>query len=112
VLVTGEPDEAARLVRTQRPHLVLLDLMPPGRDGVVFMRETSELAELAVIFILGYEREETIVGVRSKPARPTTSPSRFSPRNSPRGSERRFEAAKGLSPSCWENCPSTTSSER
>ena len=59
--VTGEPDEAARLVRTERPHLVLLDLMLPGRDGIEFMRETPELADLPVIFISGYGREETIV---------------------------------------------------
>ncbi|MYA97648.1 MAG: response regulator, partial [Nitrospinae bacterium] len=60
-LVTGEADEAARLVRTERPDLVLLDLMLPGRDGVEFMRETPELSDLPVIIISGYGREETIV---------------------------------------------------
>ena len=60
-LVTGEVDEAARLVRTQRPNLVLLDLMLPGRDGVEFMQEIPELAEVPVIFISGYGREETVV---------------------------------------------------
>ena len=50
-IVTGEVDKAARLVRTERPHLVLLDLMLPGRDGVEFMRKTPELSDLPVIFI-------------------------------------------------------------
>ena len=59
--VAGEPDEAARLVRTERPHLVLLDLVLPGRDGIEFMREVPELADLPVIFISAYGREETIV---------------------------------------------------
>ncbi len=61
MLVTGEVDEAAHLVRTERPHLVLLDLMLPGRDGMEFMRETPKLADMPVIFISGYGREETIV---------------------------------------------------
>ncbi len=61
VHVTGEPEEAARLVRTIKPHLVLLDLMLPGRDGVDLMRETPEFSDLPVIFISGYGREETVV---------------------------------------------------
>ena len=61
VHVTGEPDETARLVRTTKPHLVLLDLVLPGRDGVELMRETPELSGLPVIFISGYGREETVV---------------------------------------------------
>ena len=59
--VTGEPDEAKRLMRTKRPHLVLLDLMLPGLDGIDFMRTVPELAELPVIFISVYGRDETIV---------------------------------------------------
>ena len=35
--------------------------MLPGRDGIEFMRETPELADLPVIFISGYGREETVV---------------------------------------------------
>ena len=60
-LVTGEVEEAERLVWTKRPDLVLLDLMLPGRDGVEFMRETPALSEVPVIFISGYGREETVV---------------------------------------------------
>ena len=59
--VTGELEEAARLVRTKKPHLVLLDLVLPGTDGIEFMLSVPELADLPVIFISGYGRDETIV---------------------------------------------------
>ena len=59
--VTGEPEEVARLVRAKEPHLVLLDLALPGTDGIELMQRVPELADLPVIFISGYGREETIV---------------------------------------------------
>ena len=59
-LVTGDPEEVAGLVRTKRPHLVLLDLMLPGTDGIELMESVPELADLPVIFISGYGRGETV----------------------------------------------------
>ena len=59
-LVTGDPRELSRLVQTEKPRLVLLDLMLPGTDGVELMRTVPELADLPVIFISGYGRDETI----------------------------------------------------
>ena len=59
-LVTGDPQELSRLVETKRPQLVLLDLMLPGTDGIELMQRVPELADLPVIFISGYGREETI----------------------------------------------------
>ena len=59
-LVTGDPEEVAGLIRTERPRLVLLDLMLPGTDGIELMERLSELADLPVIFISGYGRDETI----------------------------------------------------
>ena len=59
-LVTGDPAELADLVRTKRPHLVLLDLMLPGSDGIELLRRVPGLAELPVIFISVYGRDETI----------------------------------------------------
>ena len=59
-LVTGDPGELARLIRTEKPQLVLLDLMLPGTDGVELMQTVPELADLPVIFISGYGRDETI----------------------------------------------------
>ena len=59
-LVTGDPREVSDLVKTKKPHLVLLDLMLPGTDGIELMERLPELADLPVIFISGYGRDETI----------------------------------------------------
>ena len=59
-LVTGDPLDLARLVRTERPGLVLLDLMLPGTDGIEIMEQVEALGEVPVIFISGYSRDETI----------------------------------------------------
>ena len=59
-LVTGDPAELARLIRRERPGLVLLDLMLPGTDGIELMERVPELGDLPVIFISGYGRDETI----------------------------------------------------
>ena len=60
-LVTGDPEEVSGLIRTERPRLVLLDLMLPGTDGIELMERVPELADLPVIFISGYGRDETVV---------------------------------------------------
>ena len=59
-LVTGDPRELPRLVTNERPQLVLLDLALPGTDGIALMEQVPELAEVPVIFISGYGRDETI----------------------------------------------------
>ena len=59
-LLTGDPGELPRLVRAKRPQLVLLDLMLPGSDGIELMRSVPGLADLPVVFISGYGRDETI----------------------------------------------------
>ena len=59
-LVTGDPRELPRIIRAEKPQLVLLDLMLPGTDGVELMQTVPELADLPVIFISGYGRDETI----------------------------------------------------
>ncbi len=58
--VTGDPGEARHLVRTKQPHLVLLDLLLPGSDGIELLETVPELADLPVIFISGYGRDETM----------------------------------------------------
>ena len=58
--VTGDPREVPRLVRRMKPELVLLDLMFPGLDGIALMESVPALADLPVIFISGYGRDETI----------------------------------------------------
>ncbi len=59
-LVTGDPDEVSRLIKTKKPQLVLLDLRLPGTDGIELMEFVPELADLPVIFISAYGRDETI----------------------------------------------------
>ena len=60
VVVTGDPDEVPGLIRTEKPQLVLLDLMLPRTDGIELMARVPELSDLPVIFISGYGRDETI----------------------------------------------------
>ena len=60
VLVTAEPGELADLIRAEEPHLVLLDLVLPGIDGIELMTQVPELSDLPVIFISAYGRDETI----------------------------------------------------
>ncbi|MDE0521377.1 MAG: ATP-binding protein [Boseongicola sp.] len=59
-LVTGEPGQIARIIRNEKPRLVLLDLILPGQDGIELMQEVPELSDLPVIFISGYGRDETV----------------------------------------------------
>ncbi len=59
-VVTGDTRELSRLIATHRPGLVLLDLLLPGPDGIELMQSVPELADLPVIFISGYGRDETI----------------------------------------------------
>ena len=59
-LVTGGPDDLARIIRTEKPQLVLLDLVLPDSDGIELMRQVPELSDLPVIFISAYRRDETV----------------------------------------------------
>ena len=59
-VVTGDHAQLSRTIRTERPHLVLLDLVLPGADGIALMASVPELADLPVVFISGYGRDATI----------------------------------------------------
>ena len=60
VTVTGDHHELSYLIETERPDLVLLDLMLPDTDGIEVMRRVPELSDLPVIFISAYGRDETV----------------------------------------------------
>ena len=59
-VVTGEPQEALRLVAEERPDLVLLDLVLPGADGMELMKDILAVADIPVIFLSAYGREEVV----------------------------------------------------
>ena len=59
-VVTGDPEEALRLVAEEKPDLVLLDLMLPETDGIELMRDILRAGDLPVIFLSAYGRDELI----------------------------------------------------
>ena len=60
-IVTGDPEEALRLVEEEKPDLVLLDMMLPGHDGIELMQDILSAADVPVIFLSAYGQEELIV---------------------------------------------------
>ena len=60
ISVTGDPQDLSRLIRIERPDLILMDLVLPEIDGIRLMERMPELADIPVIFISGYRRDETI----------------------------------------------------
>ena len=59
-VVTGDAEEVPRLLRSAKPALVLLDLMLQGVDGIELMERIPAMADLPVIFISVYGRDETV----------------------------------------------------
>ena len=59
-LLTGDPQEARRMVEEEKPHLILLDLMLPGTDGIELMREIGRTADVPVIFVSAYGRDQLV----------------------------------------------------
>ena len=59
-IVTGDPEEVSRLMKEEAPHLVLLDLVLPGSDGIELMKEIREIADVPVIFLSVYGQDEVI----------------------------------------------------
>ncbi len=59
-VVTGDPRKLSHIIREKRPRLVLLDLMLPETDGIELLERVPELADLPVIFLSVYGRDETV----------------------------------------------------
>ena len=58
--VTGDPAEVPGLLEENTPHLVLMDLMLPGTDGIELMRDITSTADVPVIFVSAYGQEEHV----------------------------------------------------
>ena len=58
--VTGDPQQVASLIEEVDPHVVLLDLMLPGTDGIELMQEILAVSDTPVIFLSAYSRSELI----------------------------------------------------
>jgi DNA-binding response OmpR family regulator/signal transduction histidine kinase len=59
-LVAAHQRDLPELLKAEKPALVVLDLILPGTDGIELMETVPELADLPVIFISAYGRDETI----------------------------------------------------
>ena len=60
--VTADPEDVPRLMEEEKPHLVLLDLMLPGSDGIKLMKDILETADVPVVFLSVYGEEEVVAG--------------------------------------------------
>ena len=59
-LVATGHQELPALLEAEKPVLVVLDLVLPGTDGIELLGTVPGLADVPVIFISGYGRDETI----------------------------------------------------
>ena len=59
-IATGDPEDVLRLVEQEKPHLVLLDLMLPGADGIELMREVMAAGDVPVIFVSAYGQDQLV----------------------------------------------------
>ena len=59
-IATADPDQVPGLLKRNKPHLVLLDLMLPGSDGLELMKDYLGKSDIPVIFVSGYGGDETI----------------------------------------------------
>ncbi len=58
--VTADPQEVSRLMEENEFHLVLLDLMLPGTDGIELMNDIRSEAPVPVIFLSAYGQDQVI----------------------------------------------------
>ena len=59
-VVAGDQEEALRLMEEAKPQLVLLDLMLPEKDGIELMNDILKIADVPVIFLSAYGRDDLI----------------------------------------------------
>ena len=59
-IVTGDPDEALQLIEQEKPHLILLDMVLPGTDGIELMKRIPEITDAPVIFLSGHGGDQIV----------------------------------------------------
>ena len=59
-IATGDPADVVGLMEEEKPHLVLLDLMLPGTDGVALMNDIHRISDVPVIFLSVYGQDDVI----------------------------------------------------
>ena len=59
-VATGDPADVPRLMAEQKPHLVLMDMLLPGTDGIELMNEVHRMAKIPVIFLSVYGQDDTV----------------------------------------------------
>ncbi len=58
--VTSDHRDLSRLILANKPQLILMDLVLRDADGIELLKTVPEIADLPVIFISAYGRDETI----------------------------------------------------
>ena len=59
-IVTADPSDVPRLMAEEKPHLALLDLVLPDKDGIELMNDILRIADVPVIFLSVYGQDETV----------------------------------------------------
>ncbi len=59
-IVTGDPADVPKLMAEEKPHVVLLDLVLPGSDGIQLMHDIRRTADVPVIFVSAYGQDDTV----------------------------------------------------
>ena len=60
-IVASDAESALSLVKEEKPHLVLLDLMLPDTDGIELMGSILDIADVPVIFVSVYGQDDYVV---------------------------------------------------
>ncbi len=59
-VATADPAAVPRLMEEEKPHLVLLDLVLPGADGIDLMNDIRRTDDVPVIFLSVYGQDGTV----------------------------------------------------
>ena len=60
VFTAGDGEEALRKVKTERPHLILLDVRMPKMNGLEVLRQVRQIdKEVGVIMVTAVNEDET-----------------------------------------------------